>query len=71
MNAKFIPFFPQKFNSKARNWLMIPRGMLLAKLSDTSGYLPDRGRIPQVQPCRRAKGAQSCLVITLPGSPAL
>jgi hypothetical protein len=33
MNAKFIPFFPQKFNSKARNWLMIPPGMLLAKLT--------------------------------------
>jgi hypothetical protein len=37
MNGKNIPFFPQKFNSKARNWLMIPPGMLLAKLSDTSG----------------------------------
>jgi hypothetical protein len=37
MNGKDIPFFPQKFNSKAPNYLEIPPGMLLAKISDTSG----------------------------------
>jgi hypothetical protein len=36
MNAQDIPFFRGKFNPKARNCLMIPRGMLLAKISGTS-----------------------------------
>jgi hypothetical protein len=39
MNDKDIPFFPWKFNSKARNCLRIPCGMLLAKISDTSGLI--------------------------------
>jgi hypothetical protein len=37
MNVKDIPFFPKKFNPKALNCLLIPRGMLLAKLSGTIG----------------------------------
>ena len=33
--------------------------------------LCDRGRVPHAPPCWRGKGAQTCLVLSLPGSPAL
>ena len=33
--------------------------------------LCDRGRVPHAPPCWRGKGAQTCLVHSLPGSPAL